>query len=75
MCGVHSRSGGSAHRVRGSYGYAHVATLLGELNVGNDKAVAELVVSLYSELRRLASHYFSARRDNYRRQSRTFKIR
>jgi hypothetical protein len=34
-----------------------VATLLGELGVGNDKAVAELVVLLYSELRSLASRY------------------
>src|SRR5271154_5558153 len=36
---------------------AEVAALLGELDVGNDKAVADLVVSLYSELRRLASSY------------------
>jgi hypothetical protein len=28
-----------------------VATLLGELDVGSDKAAAELVVQLYSELR------------------------
>jgi hypothetical protein len=32
-----------------------VTTLLGELDVGNDKAVKELVVLLYSELRSLAS--------------------
>jgi hypothetical protein len=36
------------------------ATLLGELDVGNDKAVAELVVLLYSELRSLASQLFAA---------------
>ena len=30
-------------------------TLLGELGVGSDNAVAELVVLLYSELRSLAS--------------------
>ena len=34
-----------------------VATLLGELDVGHDKAATDLVVSLYSELRRLASRY------------------
>lgn len=32
-----------------------VTTLLGELDVGNDKAVNELVVLRYSELRSLAS--------------------
>lgn len=34
-----------------------VATLLGQLNVGDDKSAADLVVLLYSELRRLASSY------------------
>jgi RNA polymerase sigma-70 factor, ECF subfamily len=34
-----------------------IATRLGDLNVGDDKAAAELVVVLYSELRRLASSY------------------
>jgi len=39
-----------------------VATLLGELDIGNDKAVAELVVLLYSELRSLASRYLRQER-------------
>jgi len=36
-----------------------VATLLGQLDVGNDKAVAEVVVLLYSELRNLVSGYLA----------------
>jgi RNA polymerase sigma-70 factor (ECF subfamily) len=46
-----------------------VATLLGELNVGNDKAVAELVVLLYSELRSLASHYLRRERSDHTLQT------
>jgi RNA polymerase sigma-70 factor, ECF subfamily len=46
-----------------------VATLLGELDVGNDKAVAELVVSLYSELRRLASRYLQRERPEHTLQT------
>jgi RNA polymerase sigma-70 factor (ECF subfamily) len=46
-----------------------VATLLGELDVGNDKAVAELVVSLYSELRRLASRYLQRERREHTLQT------
>lgn len=46
-----------------------VATLLGELNVGNDKAVTELVVSLYSELRRLASSYLRRERSDHTLQT------
>jgi len=46
-----------------------IATLLGELDVGNDKAVAELVVSLYSELRRLASHYLQRERREHTLQT------
>src|ERR1700693_957263 len=34
-----------------------VATVLGDLNIGSDKAAAEVVVLLYSELRGLASSY------------------
>ena len=46
-----------------------IATLWGELDVGNDKAVAELVVSLYSELRRLASHYLQRERREHTLQT------
>ncbi|MGA8438360.1 MAG: ECF-type sigma factor [Candidatus Sulfotelmatobacter sp.] len=46
-----------------------VATLLGELDVGNDKAVAELVVLLYSELRRLASSYLRRERSDHTLQT------
>jgi RNA polymerase sigma-70 factor (ECF subfamily) len=46
-----------------------VATLLGELDVGNDKAVAELVVQLYSELRSLASSYLRRERSDHTLQT------
>jgi len=46
-----------------------VATLLGELDVGNDKAVAELVVLLYSELRNLASYYLRRERGDHTLQT------
>jgi RNA polymerase sigma-70 factor (ECF subfamily) len=46
-----------------------VATLLGELGVGNDKAVAELVVLLYSELRSLASRYLRRERSDHTLQT------
>jgi RNA polymerase sigma-70 factor (ECF subfamily) len=46
-----------------------VATLLGELDAGNDKAAAELVVSLYSELRRLASRYLRRERREHTLQT------
>ncbi len=46
-----------------------VATLLGELDVGNNKAVAELVVLLYSELRSLASHYLRRERSDHTLQT------
>lgn len=46
-----------------------VATLLGELDVGNDKAVAELVVLLYSELRSLASRYLQRERGDHTLQT------
>ena len=46
-----------------------VATLLGELDVGNDKAAAELVVLLYSELRRLASRYLRRERSDHTLQT------
>jgi RNA polymerase sigma-70 factor (ECF subfamily) len=47
----------------------NVATLLGDLNVGSDKAVAELVVLLYSELRRLASSYLRRERSDHTLQT------
>jgi RNA polymerase sigma-70 factor (ECF subfamily) len=46
-----------------------VATLLGELDVGNDKAAAELVVQLYSELRSLASSYLRRERSDHTLQT------
>ncbi len=46
-----------------------VATLLGELNVGNDKAVADLVVSLYSDLHSLASRYLQRERSDHTLQT------
>ena len=46
-----------------------VTALLGELDVGSDKAVTELVVSLYSELRRLASSYLRRERSDHTLQT------
>jgi len=46
-----------------------VVALLGELDVGNDKAVAELVVLLYSELRTLASRYLRRERSDHTLQT------
>src|SRR3984885_7832429 len=46
-----------------------VATLLGQLEVGNDKAAAELVVMLYRELRHLASGYLRRERSDHTLQT------
>jgi len=46
-----------------------LATLLGELDVGNDEAVAGLVVQLYSELRGLASSYLRRERSDHTLQT------
>ena len=46
-----------------------VAALLGELKGGDDKAMAELVVSLYSELHRLASSYLRRERSDHTLQT------
>jgi len=46
-----------------------VAALLGELDVGDDKAAADLVVSLYSELRSLASGYLRRERSDHTLQT------
>jgi len=46
-----------------------IATLLSDLNVGNDKAAADLVVMLYSELRRLASGYLRRARSDHTLQT------
>ncbi len=46
-----------------------VGTLLGELDVSNDKAAAELVVLLYSELRKLASSYMRRERSDHTLQT------
>ena len=46
-----------------------VATLLGEFDVGNDQVVAELIVSLYSELRSLASRYLQRERREHTLQT------
>lgn len=48
---------------------ADVATLLRELDLGNDKAVAALVVLLYSELRGLASSYLRRERRDHTLQT------
>src|SRR5271165_4254639 len=46
-----------------------VNALLGDLNVHNDKAAAELVVLLYSELRGLASGYLRRERSDHTLQT------
>ena len=46
-----------------------VTALLGELKVGSDKAAADLVVSLYSELRSLASRYLRRERSGHTLQT------
>ena len=46
-----------------------VNALLGDLNVHNDKAAADLVVLLYSELRRLASSYLRRERSDHTLQT------
>src|SRR6202163_2189130 len=46
-----------------------VATLPSGLDIGDDKAVAELVVLLYSELRSLASHYLHRERGEHTLQT------
>src|ERR1700687_6462294 len=46
-----------------------VPTLPSQLDIGNDKVVAELVVQLYSELRRLASHYLQRERGEHTLQT------
>jgi RNA polymerase sigma-70 factor, ECF subfamily len=46
-----------------------VATLVSGLDVGNDKAVADLVVSLYSELHSLASRYLQRERREHTLQT------
>src|SRR5580700_5720316 len=48
---------------------ADVATLLGELDIGSDKAVTELVVLLYSELHGLASRYLQRERSDHTLQT------
>jgi RNA polymerase sigma factor (TIGR02999 family) len=46
-----------------------VATLLGDLDLYDDKSVIELVVLLYSELRSLASHYLRRERSDHTLQT------
>ena len=46
-----------------------VATLVGELNAGNDQAVADLVALLYPELRRLASRHLRRERREHTLQT------
>jgi RNA polymerase sigma-70 factor, ECF subfamily len=71
MCGGYSRHGGSGRRAQKVVMDASrdVATLLGELDVGNDKEAAELVVLLYSELRSLASRYLQRERRDHTLQT------
>ena len=45
------------------------AAALGELDLGDDKGVTELVVLLYSELRSLASHYLRRERSDHTLQT------
>jgi RNA polymerase sigma-70 factor, ECF subfamily len=47
----------------------NVAAVVGELDLGDDKKVAELVVLLYSELRSLASHYLRRERSDHTLQT------
>lgn len=46
-----------------------ITTLFGEIGAGKDKAVADLVVSLYSELHRLASGYLRRERSDHTLQT------
>jgi RNA polymerase sigma-70 factor, ECF subfamily len=46
-----------------------INVLLGELDLRSDKAVADLVVSLYEELRRLASSYLQRERNDHTLQT------
>jgi RNA polymerase sigma-70 factor, ECF subfamily len=46
-----------------------INTLAGELAIGNDKAAADLVVLLYSELRNLASRYLQRERSDHTLQT------
>jgi RNA polymerase sigma-70 factor (ECF subfamily) len=46
-----------------------LATVLGEFDLGKDKAAAELVVLLYSELRSLASRYLRRERSDHTLQT------
>jgi RNA polymerase sigma-70 factor, ECF subfamily len=48
---------------------AEINALVGELAVGNEKAAAELVVLLYSELRKLASRYLQRERGDHTLQT------
>lgn len=60
----------AGHRARGLMDEpVDAATLLGELDLGNEKPVAELVVSLYSELRHLASRYLRRERSDHTLQT------
>ena len=70
MCGDHARQAGPVIGFKVLMDATRdVATLLGELDVGNDKAVADLVVSLYSELRSLASRYLRGERSDHTLQT------
>src|SRR5271170_382560 len=50
-------------------GPTEIAALMGELDIGSDKAVAELVVLLYSELHGLASRYLRRERSDHTLQT------
>jgi RNA polymerase sigma-70 factor, ECF subfamily len=51
------------------YAPTDISTLVGELAAGNEKATAELVVLLYSELRNLASRYLQRERSHHTLQT------
>ena len=70
MYGAHSRHSDSSGRIQVVMDTPKdVATLPSGLDIGDDKAVAELVVLLYSELRSLASHYLQRERGEHTLQT------
>ena len=70
MYGAHSHHGGSVVAYKAVMDAPRpVPTLPSGLDIGDDKAVAELVVLLYSELRSLASHYLQRERGEHTLQT------
>ena len=70
MYGAHLHHGGSVIAYKAIMDAPRpVPTLPSGLDIGDDKAVAELVVLLYSELRSLASHYLQRERGEHTLQT------